>query len=221
MSLTEALHGGSALLRQSTWPSHSVQTEEIFNRPISFAKPFLSRIGPANASRIRIITAEYSAAAEELFQLGEPKPYNKLTGPYLRSFLSTFHISIPRLRVLAISIVPYGNDHATEDLMWLQARGIRASMLLRTQWLESKNESAHLRQLVRGICEREEWCAAADFWADVDRWVGFRWSAPYGGREWIVHTGTRGRGDEGEGVGGGVAEEGVDLSLVGIGGAFT
>ncbi|KAF2691171.1 hypothetical protein K458DRAFT_426536 [Lentithecium fluviatile CBS 122367] len=189
--------------------------EEICNRPLSVAKPFLKHIGPHNASLIRIVIAEYSAAAEELHQLDpvntptptdplstSEKPQSHLTLSFLTSTLSTFNIILSHLRALALNIIPYGHDHATQDLMRQQAPLVVNNMRARVAWLDTKNNPERLGKVVEGICERESGLVKADYWKDVDAWVGFWWSSPFMGREWVVYKGVRAReeGDEMEGV---------------------
>lgn len=166
--------------------------EEICGRPITVAKPFDNRIGPHNASLIRIVIAEYSAAAEELAQIQDDGPA-RLTIPFVQNFLSGFNISLSHLRVLAISIVPYGFDQATMDLMKKQALGIMGTMTLRLAWLDNKNEPGRLRKVADGICEREAGLVRANYIKDVDSWIGFHWSPPFLRREWIVYEGVRTR----------------------------
>ncbi|KAF2447760.1 hypothetical protein P171DRAFT_231440 [Karstenula rhodostoma CBS 690.94] len=175
---------------------------EICNRPNNFSKPFLAHMGLHNASLIRIVFAEYSAACEELSQSDTspiskpwhgPKSKMLLTVAHLRSFLSTFNISLPSLRLLAISIMPYGNDLATEDLLKLADPAVRLNMDWRVKWQDAKNKKGRLGKLVDGICEREKGLTKADYWADVDRWIGFRFAPPSSGREWLVYQGVRGR----------------------------
>ncbi|KAL5405156.1 hypothetical protein PMIN06_012744 [Paraphaeosphaeria minitans] len=174
---------------------------EICNRPNNFSKPFVARIGLRNASLIRIVFAEYSAASEELSQsdttpttprLHDPKP-TQLSVAHLRTFLSTFGISLPSLRLLAISIMPYGNDQATDYLLKLADAAVRNNMHLRVKWLDAKNEKDRLGQLVERICEREKGLAKADYWTDVDGWIGISFAPPSSGREWIVYQGVRGK----------------------------
>lgn len=171
---------------------------EICNRPNNFSKPFVARIGLHNASLVRIVFAEYSAASEELSQADTTQIYKSpskalLTVARLRSFLSTFNISLPNLRLLAISIIPYGNDQATDYLMQLTDPAVQRNMHLRGKWLDAKNEKARLGQLVDGICEREQGLAKADYWTDVDRWIGISFAPPSSGREWVVYQGVRGK----------------------------
>lgn len=183
---------------------HKLMTyiEEIGTRPLSVAKPFVSRISPKNASLIRIVIGEYSAAAEEVHQLHQlplhslkppdpvanPSPtHPHLTVSFLTTFLSAFDINIAHLRVMAISIVPYGFDHATQDLMRKQAPLVVNNTKARVKWLDEKNRAERLETLVDGICEREEGLVKADYWVDVDAWVGFRWSTSFVGRAWMVY----------------------------------
>ncbi|KAF1956193.1 hypothetical protein CC80DRAFT_504777 [Byssothecium circinans] len=121
--------------------------EGITNRGISTAAPFLSIIGPLNASLIRIVIAEHSAAAEELYPLFDdsrptrirlgtrrlcPSTHHHnnsdlvskqengtycLTVDYVHTFLSAYGINLSNLRIFAISLLPYGNDLANMDLL--------------------------------------------------------------------------------------------------------
>ncbi|KAJ4301867.1 hypothetical protein N0V90_003963 [Kalmusia sp. IMI 367209] len=173
---------------------------EICNRPNNFSKAFVNHIGLHNASLIRIIFAEYSAAAKELSHIDtssihkcNPIPPPTLTVAYLRSFLSTFNISLPNLRLLAISIMPYGFDQASMDLMRIQAVSIVSTTRMRVRWLDAKNEPKRLSEMVDQICEDEEGLARADYWKDVDPWIGFGFSPSSSGREWIVYEGVRGK----------------------------
>jgi hypothetical protein len=145
---------------------------------------------------IRIVIAEYSAAVEELHRLPPidlPTPTlltrskrDHLSLPFLTTFLSTFQINVSHLRVLAISIIPYGFDHATQDLMRRQAPLVMNDMRARVQWLDGKNRADRLGDVVQGICEREPALGKADYWKDVDARVGFWWSSPFVGREWVA-----------------------------------
>jgi hypothetical protein len=175
---------------------------EICNRPNNFSKPFVNHIGRHNASLIRIVFAEYSAASEELAlsdtapiskPLHDPKPKIVLSVAHLRSFLATFNISLPSLRLLAISIMPYGNDQATDYLLQLANPDVRRNMHLRVKWLDAKNDKVRLGELVDGICEREKGLLRAEYWRDVDGWVGFNFAPPSSGREWVVYQGVRGK----------------------------
>ncbi|OAG12781.1 uncharacterized protein CC84DRAFT_1212282 [Paraphaeosphaeria sporulosa] len=174
---------------------------EICNRPNNFSKPFVARIGLHTASLIRIVFAEYSAASEELSQsdttpdarrLHDSKP-TQLSVAHLRTFFSTFGISLPSLRLLAISIMPYGNDQATDDLLKLADPEVRSDMDLRMKWLDAKNGKERLAQLVDGICKREKGLVKANYWTDVDGWIGISFAPPSSGREWIVYQGVRGK----------------------------
>ena len=177
---------------------------EICNRQNNFSKPFVKYIGMHNASLIRIIFAEYSAAAEELSQADtkplermfhDPKPKATLTVAYLREFLSTCNIFLPDLRLLAVSIVPYGHDQATEYLVQLADPAIRANMPLRVKWLDTKNEPKRMGQLVDSICTRETGLMKAEYWKDIDVWIGINFSPPSSGREWVAYKGVRGKED--------------------------
>jgi hypothetical protein len=154
------------------------------------------------------VVAEYSAAAEELHQLPLPSPdaqgpagpnafglertapsHPHLTLSFLIKFLSAFNVDIARLRVMAISVSPYGFDHATQDLMRQQAPLLVNNMQARVRWLDGKNEAARLGKLVEGVCEREGGLMKADYWVDVDASVRFGWSSPFVGRAWMVYRG--------------------------------
>jgi hypothetical protein len=182
---------------------------EICNRPNNFSKPFVNRIGPHNASLIRIVFAEYSAGSEELALSDtapisnpshDPKPKTLLSVAHLRNFLSTFNISLPSLRLLAISIMPYGIDQATDYLLQLANPAIQENMFLRVRWLEAKNEKENLGKLVDGICEREQGLLRAEYWRDVDGWIGVSFAPPSSGREWLVYQGVRGKKDGTKGM---------------------
>lgn len=185
---------------------------ETCNRPNNFCKPFLARIGLHNAARIRIVFAEYSAAAEELSlsdtsalaqrAVTDPRP-TQLSVAHLRAFLATFGIALPKLRLLAISIMPYGNDQATGYLLKLVDPGVRTNMALRVKWLDAKNGKERMGRLVDGICEREKGLIRAEYWRDVDGWIGISFAPPSSGREWIVYQGVRGKED-------GKVEDGTD-----------
>ncbi|KAF2255917.1 hypothetical protein BU26DRAFT_512859 [Trematosphaeria pertusa] len=162
------------------------KTEEICVRP-NIAKPLLSRIGPHNASLIRIVLAEYSAAAEELSQLAPHATHPPITLSFVHTLLSSFNISMAQLRVFAISIIPYGFDQATRDLMKLQAKTIMGMMPLRVKWLDAKNEPEQLEKVIEGICARENGWEKADYYEDVDSKIGLRWASPFSGRLWIKY----------------------------------
>lgn len=176
---------------------------EICNRPNNFSKPFVNRIGLHNAALIRIIFAEYSAAAEELARsdttcietpVHKPKPKAILTVAHLRNFFSTFNISFGDLRLFAISIVPYGFDQATGYLLSLLYPAA-VQIELREKWLGVKNGPEWMGQLVNNICARESGFTRADYWADIDGWIGINFSPPSSGREWLTYNGVRGRED--------------------------
>lgn len=117
-----------------------------------------------------------------------------LSVPYLRGFLSTFNITLPHLRLLAISILPYGNNAATNDLL---SRGymFERTRRQRREWFAWRNEPTRFGKLVDGICAREKGLARADYWRDIDGWIGFSFAPPSLGREWVVYRGVRGRED--------------------------
>lgn len=182
---------------------------EICNRPDNFSGRFVERIGRRNAARIRIVVGEYGAAAEELGQKeGEEKDgegeegkvvkktNGLLTVEYLRCFLGKCGISLSELRVLALSLVPYGCDQATGELLRLEDEAVRSNSLNRMKWLEAKNETGRLARMVEGICEREKGFMKAGYWEDIDGWIGVSFSPPSSGREWIVYKGVRGREEE-------------------------
>lgn len=81
------------------------------------------------------------------------------------------------------------------DLMNIQASTIMGTMHLRVQWLDNKNEKDRLDKVVDGICEREVGLMKADFWNNVDPWIGFHWTPPFVGREWVFYNGVRARED--------------------------
>lgn len=87
---------------------------------------------------------------------------------------------------MAISIIPYGFDEAAQDLMSRQAKAVVDNMKARVQWLDVKNERERLGKLVEGLVEREGGLVKAEYWRDVDAALEFYWSAPYGGREWVM-----------------------------------
>lgn len=164
--------------------------EEIRRRP-SIAKPLLNRIGTVNASLIRFVVCEYSAASEELSQISDSPTVSEthqLTLSYLESFFSEHNINLDKLRTLAISVIPYGFDDATTDVMKIQAPVVAGSSMTaqRVAWLGRKNKG--LEKLVEGICEREGRLRKVDFFGDVDRKIGFDWSPPFSGRLWIAYV---------------------------------
>ncbi|KAJ4354486.1 uncharacterized protein N0V89_006223 [Didymosphaeria variabile] len=184
---------------------------EICNRPNNFSKRFSEHIGPHNASLIRIVFAEYSAAAEELYHTDIAVisksnrgliPKTLLTVSHLRSFLSTFNIALSSLRLLAISIIPYGHDQATIALQDVDFR-LMTSPHLRVKWCDAKNDKDRLGRLVDDICDREKGLMKADYWKDIDGWIGINFAPPSSGREWIVYQGVRGKED--------VLEEGKEV----------
>lgn len=184
---------------------------EICTLPISLAKHFLTRIGPTNASLIRIVIAEYSAAAEELFQIkafltprpirsplaramlargqaraATPLPHPHLSVPTLRERLAAFGIAAAQLRVLGVSLAPYGDDYATNDLMWREDTRLVGHRAMRETWLARKNEEGRMERVVEGICGRERELVRAEFRVDVDAKVGFGWRVQWMGRKWMV-----------------------------------
>lgn len=178
---------------------------EICNRPNNFSSRFVKTIGLHNASLIRVVFAEYSAAAEELStadtkrierMFHDPKPKATLTVAFLRDFLSTCGIDIPSLRMLAVSVMPYGHDQATEYLIQLADEAVRHTKALQTKWLEAKNDAGRMGRMVEGISEREEGLLRADYWRDIDAWIGITFSPPSSGREWLVYRGVRGKEDK-------------------------
>ncbi|KAF1970323.1 hypothetical protein BU23DRAFT_601038 [Bimuria novae-zelandiae CBS 107.79] len=175
---------------------------EICNRPNNFSRRFTNLIGSHNASLIRIVFAEYSAATEELCHadttriarpLFNPKPKATLTVTYLRSFLLTFNIFLPDLRLFAISIMPYGHDEATHYLLQLADPVIRNNMLLKIKWLDTKNEPKRVARMAEEICAQESGLIRADYWKDIDGWIGINFSPPSSGREWLTYKGVRGK----------------------------
>lgn len=191
--------------------------QEIRQRP-SIAKPFLRRIGLQNATFIRVVVCEYSAASEELSSiveknlgqvstltraafevvLEEESDKNKaplatthrLTMPFMESFFKEHGIHLDQLRVLAISIVPYGADDATNNLLTRQAPALlqKGMQEQKLAWLEQKN--AGLDELAGGICEREKRLKKADFFKDVDSKICIVWNPPFSGRRWIAYRRT-------------------------------
>jgi len=159
-------------------------SEEIRRRP-SFAKSFVDRIGPVNASLIRLVVAEYSAASEELSEMSPAqRPHHQLTVPFIVEFFDPFHISLDRLRLLAISIVPYGFDDAAVEIMKRQAPDAP-----RVAWLEMKNKQ--LETVANAICQREDMFKKVDFFGDIHPKLSFYWTPPFSGRQWITYQRAR------------------------------
>jgi hypothetical protein len=181
--------------------------EEIRNRP-SIAKPLLARIGASNFSLIRLIIAEYSAAAEEISSFSpdhianvlqrdaRPSDTYRLTVPFITTTLASFNISLDKLRLFAISIIPYGSCDATMQLVKLTDHAIlgpssfglqslQNDTLSRVEWLEKKNET-DLEGIVKTVCEREKELNPVDFMKDVEKRLSFEWVPPR--RLWIEYV---------------------------------
>ncbi|KAF2869716.1 hypothetical protein BDV95DRAFT_84650 [Massariosphaeria phaeospora] len=112
----------------------------------------------------------------------------QLTLTYLTTFLAMYNVSIDQLRLLAISIIPYGDNEATGHVMAAQAPHVVRDRPLRLQWLEEKNEKLKMEALVDGICKREKGLRKAEFLADVDSQIGFDYSPPFVGRLWMMYA---------------------------------
>ena len=121
--------------------------EEVLRRA-STPLPFLSRVGPTNPSLIRLIVCEYPAANEELASRPggqfSKKPQDRtplLSIERLRDFFRLYRISLDQLRFFAVSIMPYGRDDFTVEIMkgenpFLLGMGME---LDRQRWLKKKN----------------------------------------------------------------------------------
>ncbi|KAH7130594.1 hypothetical protein B0J11DRAFT_523521 [Dendryphion nanum] len=162
--------------------------ENIRQRP-SIADPILSRIGTTNPTLIRCIVAEHSAADEELTRtdglLYEDRPH---LVHYLRFSLDAFNISLDQLRVFAISIIPFGYDSSTTDIMRMKAPDLLEGSqltLARVAWLDRRN--ARLNEVVDDICTREKNLRKVDYFKDVHSKISFDWSTPFAGRHWIAY----------------------------------
>lgn len=168
-----------------------------------------------NFTFIRLIVAEYSAAAEELSHLmpslvdAPPRTSDlleasvpsadtyQLTIPFINSALAAFNITLDQLRLFAVSIIPYGSDEATMQIMKLETKygpnsalgipNILNNIPMRLQWYKRKNDIAHLEEVVKGICEREEELKPVDFVKDLDKKLAFDWCPPFLNRLWIAY----------------------------------
>jgi hypothetical protein len=164
--------------------------EDVRQR-MSIGKPMLKRIGANNAALIRVIICEYSAPYEELSLLkAEEAETHQLTVLWLTSFFRDHGIDMDQLRVLAISISPFGHNAATKSIAKIQhpvlfTKGPEAADDFR-KWIEYKNKG--LGEIVDGICEREKKLRKADFEKDVARRIEFDMSPPVWGRRWVAYT---------------------------------
>ncbi|KAF2120888.1 hypothetical protein BDV96DRAFT_280526 [Lophiotrema nucula] len=169
--------------------------EEIRHRPF-FSRTVSSLIGPKNASLIRFVIAEYPASYEELSrgpgEGSEERPkhwdekprYHALSLEYMTEFFQNFSVDLDQLRLLAISIVPFGHDDASMKVLRAQAPGLGDSQEAKEMWVQSKNEV--LLDLIDGICAREERMKRTNF-ANIMTKLPFEWTPSFDGRHWIEY----------------------------------
>ena len=93
-------------------------------------------------------------------------------------------VKLSQLRIFAVSLVPYGFDDATIDILRLKALTF-ANMPGRVAYIDKMNEEESLKEIVDAICKRDAALKKMDFWADVQPKMHFDWTPNTAGRLWI------------------------------------